>query len=139
MWPTVWRTETERSIGAREREKERERGRYTVCFVFLPSGPECESGFHCSFLVWVDDRSPSLPLPSPLSLFIHSSVCVSSLSRHVPRYHLLPRTAPLSLSLSLYLPVSRPFLFGRYLPVALLNVIRPIVRSAPTSPYTGCA
>lgn len=43
---------------------ETEGGRYTVCLVFLPSGPECESGFHCSFLVWVDSPSPSLPLPS---------------------------------------------------------------------------
>ena len=119
-------------------ENERERGRYTVCFVFLPSGPECESGFHCSFLVWVDAPSPSLPLRFPfLSLSVRLSLYLV-LSRY-----LLSLASPL-LSLSFCLSVCAsvclsPFSVGRYLPVALLNVISPIVRSASTSPYTGCA
>lgn len=58
------------AIDKSERERERERCRYTVCLVFLPSGPECKSGFHCSFLVWVDDLSPSLPLRILSSLFL---------------------------------------------------------------------
>lgn len=81
-------------------ENERERGRYTVCFVFLPSGPECESGFHCSFLVWVDAPSPSLPLRFLfLSLSVRLSFCLI-LSRY-----LLSLSLPLSLSLSICLSV----------------------------------
>lgn len=77
-------------------ENERERGRYTVCFVFLPSGPECESGFHCSFLVWVDAPSPSLPLRFPfLSLSVRLSLCLI-----LSRYLLSLASPSLSLCLS---------------------------------------
>ena len=84
-------------------ENERERGRYTVCFVFLPSGPECESGFHCSFLVWVDAPSPSLPLRFPfLSLSVRLSLalfCRSIPSRRTFKCHQPDREVGLDISL----------------------------------------
>lgn len=75
---------------------------------------------------------------SPFSLY--PSVCLS-VSFCLVTFSPSHRT---SFSLSFCLSVRpsvclSPFSVGRYLPVALLNVISPIVRSASTSPYTGCA
>lgn len=129
--PVVWRIERERSIGARTRKREEGREGEAVtpsasCFFRLAQN--ASRAFTAVFSSGSTIGLLRSHYDSPFSLYPFVCLFVYSVS-HVVRC-LFSLAQIISLS---------PFSLGRcrYLPVALLNVISPIVRSTSTSAYTG--